>query len=99
MPPPCVALVGAPNTGKSTLFNRLLGRRKALVHLEPGMTRDVNEADCSLGGRAVRLMDTGGLLGPDESILAGDVRRRVLEAARQASALVFLVDGRRGLLP
>jgi len=99
MDPPFVALVGAPNTGKSTLFNRLLGRRKALVHLEPGMTRDVNEAPCNLGGRAVRLLDTGGLLGPDESLLAGDVRRRVLEAVREAAALVFLVDGRRGLLP
>ena len=99
MPTPCIALVGAPNTGKSTLFNRLLGRRKALVHREPGMTRDVNEATCTLGDRSIRLLDTGGLLGPDESMLAGDVRRRVLEAVRDASALVFLVDGRSGLLP
>lgn len=99
MASPCIALVGAPNTGKSTLFNRLLGRRKALVHVEPGMTRDVNEASGTLAGRAVRLMDTGGLLGPDESLLAGDVRRRVLEAVREAAVLVFLVDGRRGLLP
>jgi len=63
------------------------------------MTRDVNEAPCMLGDRSVRLLDTGGLLGPDESMLAGDVRRRVLEAVRDASALVFLVDGRSGLLP
>lgn len=96
---PCIALVGAPNTGKSTLFNRLLRRRKALVHKEPGMTRDVNEATCTLGDRQVRLMDTGGLLGPDESMLAGEVRRRVLEAVQDASVLVFLVDGRSGLLP
>ena len=96
---PRVTLVGAPNAGKSTLFNRLLGRRKALVHREPGMTRDVNEEACDLEGRQVLLVDTGGLLAPGDSIFADQVKQRVLQEAQRASVLIFLVDGRAGLLP
>jgi len=99
MPIPRIAIVGAPNAGKSTLFNRLLGRRKALVHAEPGMTRDLNEAVADLEGRRVTLVDTGGLFAPGDSILAGEVRRRVVAAAGCSDLLVFLVDGRRGLTP
>jgi len=92
-----IAIVGAPNAGKSTLFNRLLGRRRALVHAEPGMTRDINEAEADWDGRKVTLVDTGGLFAPGDSILATQVRRRVVAAARQADLLIFLVDGRQGV--
>src|SRR5688572_4898127 len=96
---PLIALVGAPNAGKSTLFNRLLGRRKALVHAQPGMTRDINEEETSWDGRPVRLMDTGGLFPPGDAALADMVRRQVMEAAGQADVIVLLVDGRAGLTP
>ena len=92
-----VALVGAPNAGKSTLFNRLVGRRKALVHSQPGMTRDINEEVCLLDGRRVELVDTGGLFAPGDSIFADLVRNRVLKEASRAALLIFMVDGRTGL--
>jgi GTPase len=97
MPMPLIALVGAPNVGKSTLFNRLLRRRKALVHEIPGMTRDVNEETLSWDGRPVRLMDTGGLFPPGDAGLAEKVLQRVTEAAGEADVVVLVVDGRRGL--
>ncbi|MGH9867708.1 MAG: ribosome biogenesis GTPase Der [Candidatus Polarisedimenticolia bacterium] len=96
---PLVALVGAPNAGKSTLFNRLLGRRKALVHAQPGMTRDLNEEEASWDGRPVRLMDTGGLFPPGDAAMADLVRLQVMEAAGQADVIVLVVDGRAGLTP
>ncbi|HET6373267.1 MAG TPA: GTP-binding protein, partial [Candidatus Polarisedimenticolia bacterium] len=94
---PSVAIVGAPNSGKSSLFNRLLGRRKALVHSEAGMTRDVNEASCDLEGTQVTLLDTGGLLAGHPLPMAPDILRRVVEVARKADVLIFVVDGRAGL--
>jgi GTP-binding protein len=97
MPTPLIALVGAPNVGKSTLFNRLLKRRKALVHETPGMTRDVNDETLSWEGRRVRLMDTGGLFPPGDAVLAEQVLRRVMEAAGKADVVVLVVDARRGL--
>src|SRR5262245_11084340 len=99
MPRQRVAIVGAPNVGKSTLFNRLVGKRKALVHREPGMTRDVNEESCTVDGVPVTLVDTGGLFAPGDSILAGAVRQRVLREASRADRLIFVVDGRAGLTP
>ena len=96
---PRVILVGAPNTGKSTLFNRLVGRRKALIHREPGMTRDSNEEVHDWNGRSVTLVDTGGLLPPGETPFAGIVKQRVLEEARRADVMIFMVDGRRGVTP
>src|SRR5881397_3954762 len=94
-----VAIVGAPNVGKSTLFNRLVGRRKALVHREPGMTRDINEETCDWNGVSVTLVDTGGLFAPGDSIFAGLVRQRVLREVSRADLLIFLVDSRRGMTP
>jgi GTP-binding protein len=99
MPPPRIAIVGAPNVGKSTLFNRLIGRRRALVADFPGLTRDVIEARASLASGAVTVVDTGGLLPPGSTSLAAAVRAKVLEAARSADLLLFVVDGRRGRTP
>lgn len=93
---PRVAIVGAPNVGKSTLFNRLLGRRRALVADHPGLTRDTIEADGTLGGVGVTLADTGGLMPPGSVHLAQEIRQKVLEATRAADLLLFVVDARRG---
>ena len=96
---PRVAIVGAPNVGKSTLFNRLLGRRRSLVADLPGLTRDCIEARADLGGRSVTLVDTGGLMPPSSTPLAGEIRRRVALAARDSTLILLLVDARRGLVP
>ncbi len=92
---PTVAIVGRPNVGKSTLFNRLLGRRQAIVHDQPGVTRDriaaVLEVD---DGRAVQLVDTGGLVPGDDPLGLG---RQVLMAVEESDLLLLVVDGREGL--
>ncbi|MFQ5702178.1 MAG: ribosome biogenesis GTPase Der [Acidobacteriota bacterium] len=97
MPPPKIVIVGSPNTGKSTLFNRLVGRREALVHREPGMTRDVHEKPCDWNGRPVVLVDTGGVLETAQPLLDEAIRRQVLRAIADAAVLILVVDGRAGL--
>ena len=97
-PWPVISLVGVPNTGKSTLFNRLLGQRKALVHHDPGMTRDVYRQPCELRGGWYHLQDTGGFF-PDDEIITKEVNRKVLQVAETSDLVVFLFDGRRDMLP
>jgi GTPase len=99
MPLPRVVIVGAPNVGKSTLFNRLVGRRRSLVADEPGLTRDLIEDRAVVGGGAVTLVDSGGIMPPGSAALAAAVRTMVLSAIDGCSLLLFVVDGRRGLLP
>lgn len=96
MPLHRIAIVGAPNVGKSTLFNRLVRRRRSLVAAEPGLTRDLIEAEARLPGGGILLVDTGGLLPPEASHLAVEIRRRVLEAARDCQLLLFVTDARAG---
>jgi GTP-binding protein len=96
---PRIAIVGAANVGKSTLFNRLLGRRRSLVADEPGLTRDLIEERALVGGGAVVLIDTGGIMPPGSVPLASAVRAKVLSVMEGCSLLLFVVDGRRGLLP
>jgi GTP-binding protein len=96
---PNVAIVGRPNVGKSALFNRLIGHRMAIVHDEPGITRDRISAVCSRGGRSFVAWDTGGVAGAGESELSTQVRRAVEEAIRTSDVLLLLVDARQGLSP
>lgn len=91
---PRVAIVGRPNVGKSTLFNRLVGQRRSIVHDEPGVTRDRIFAEVELGGRAFELIDTGGLVLGDEPL---GIDEQVLRAVDVADLLVLVVDGRDGL--
>ena len=93
---PLVALVGRPNVGKSTLFNALTRTRDALVHDEPGVTRDRNYGVCRLDeARPFVLVDTGGIAGQEEG-LAGATARQSRAAAEQADLVLFVVDGREG---
>jgi GTP-binding protein len=97
MSKPVVAIVGRPNVGKSTLFNRLVGGRTAIVEDIPGVTRDRIYRDAEWLGRYFTLVDTGGLDfgGKDDSIL-GQVRKQVQVAIREAELIIFLVDGKVG---
>ena len=93
---PLVALVGRPNVGKSTLFNALTRTRDALVHDEPGVTRDRHYGVCRPEGqRAFAVVDTGGIAGEDEG-LAGATARQARAAAEEADLVLFIVDGREG---
>ncbi|HRN61431.1 MAG TPA: 50S ribosome-binding GTPase, partial [Luteimonas sp.] len=93
---PSVALVGRPNVGKSTLFNALTRSRDALVHDEPGVTRDRNYGVCRLDeARPFVVIDTGGIAGEDEG-LAGATARQSRAAAEEADLVLFVVDGREG---
>lgn len=96
--PPLVAITGRPNVGKSTLFNRLVGGRPALVHDTPGLTRDRRYGELDYFGVALRVVDTGGL-DPDanrDAIGAG-IHRQAMRAIDEADAVVLVVDGRAGL--
>ena len=96
---PVVAIVGRPNVGKSTLFNRLVGFQKAVVHDRPGVTRDRLYEEADILGRSVILIDTGGIEPmPDTDLLAA-MRLQSQVALEEANVIVFLVDGRQGHTP
>jgi GTPase len=96
---PRVVIVGFPNVGKSTLFNRLLGQKKSLVHSMPGMTRDVVSAPCRIEDRRFTLVDTGGLFGVADEPLSDLVRRKAWEEAKTADLVLFVLDGKRDIAP
>lgn len=96
---PVVVIAGRPNVGKSTLFNRLAGRRSALVADTPGVTRDRKEAEALLRGRTVRLVDTAGLEEAAPETLAGRMRAGAATAVGLADVVLFVVDARSGLTP
>src|SRR5213592_2569901 len=96
---PNVAIFGRPNVGKSALFNRLIGRKIAIVHDQPGITRDRLSATCTRGERPFTLWDTGGIFGAGESELTQRVRHAAENAQRESDLLLFVVDGKEGLSP
>jgi GTP-binding protein len=96
---PAVVLVGRPNVGKSTLFNRLTGSRRAIVAPMPGTTRDTNSHAAEWRGTEFTLVDTGGLFGAGEDPLHELVVRHGRRALESADVIVFVVDGREGLVP
>ena len=94
---PLVAIVGRPNVGKSTLFNRLIGRRVAIVEDTPGVTRDRIYQDAEWLNYSFTLIDTGGIEPANEDIIAQQMRRQAELAIETADVIVFLVDGREGM--
>ena len=96
---PTVAIVGRPNVGKSTLFNRLIGGRRAIVSDRPGTTRDRHFGEAEWDGRKFWLIDTGGLVPDSHESMDRAIRQQVDFALAEADAVVFLVDGREGPNP
>ncbi|MBI3359460.1 MAG: ribosome biogenesis GTPase Der [Nitrospirae bacterium] len=94
---PVIAIIGRPNVGKSTLFNKLFGKRKAIVHDMPGVTRDRNQVTCSYRGRGFTLIDTGGLDLHSNEAIAFQAQSK--KAVAEADILLFLMDAREGLTP
>jgi len=94
-----VAIVGRPNVGKSALFNRLAGRNIAIVHDQPGITRDRLAAPCTKGARPFLIWDTGGIGGAGETELTAQVRAAADAAMRESDVILFVVDAPHGLAP
>ena len=94
-----IAIIGRPNVGKSTLFNRLVGRRLALVDDEPGVTRDRREAEAELYGLRFQLLDTAGLEEAAEASLEARMRQQTELAVAAADLVLFLIDARAGVTP
>src|SRR3978361_2126850 len=96
---PVVVIAGRPNVGKSTLFNKLAGRRFAIVSDTPGVTRDRKEAEALRRGKRVRLIDTAGLEESAPDTLPGRMRASSEAAVALADLIVFVIDARSGVLP
>ncbi len=96
---PTVAIVGRPNVGKSTLFNRLVGRRLALVDDRPGVTRDRREGEATLLGSEFRVIDTAGYEDEDPETLPGRMRAQTIAAVQEADVALFIIDARAGVTP
>lgn len=96
---PTVAIIGRPNVGKSTLFNRLVGKRLALVDDQPGVTRDRREGDADLLGVPFRIIDTAGFEDEDPASLPGRMRAQTEAAVREADVALFMIDARAGITP
>ncbi|MEM6386735.1 MAG: ribosome biogenesis GTPase Der [Pseudomonadota bacterium] len=94
-----LAIVGRPNVGKSTLFNRLVGKRLALVDDQPGVTRDLREGEAKLGDLTFTVIDTAGLEEATDESLQGRMRRLTERAVDLADAVLFVIDARAGVLP
>jgi GTPase len=99
MSKPTVAIIGRPNVGKSTLFNRILGGRRAIVSERPGTTRDRHFGDAEWQGRRFWVVDTGGLVPDAEDSMDRAIRRQVEFALSESDVVLFVVDGREGLNP
>ena len=93
------AIVGRPNVGKSTLFNRLTGRQHAIVDDQPGVTRDRREGDATLAGLSFRVIDTAGLEDAEQNTLEDRMRRQTEMAIRQADVTMLMIDARTGVTP
>ena len=96
---PLVAVVGQPNVGKSTLFNRLIGQRRSIVGDEPGITRDRIYGEVEWSGRRFSIVDTGGIVPDDDAVIPANILKQAGFAIDDAEALIWVVDARQGITP
>lgn len=96
---PLVAIVGRPNVGKSTIFNRLTGKRTAIVGDEPGITRDRIYGEVDWSGKTFSIVDTGGIVPDDEAVIPANILKQAGVAIEEARVLVWVVDARSGVTP
>ncbi|HQF43620.1 MAG TPA: 50S ribosome-binding GTPase, partial [Ignavibacteriaceae bacterium] len=96
---PIVAIVGRPNVGKSTLFNRLIGKREAIVDDQSGVTRDRNYGDCEWNGKIFHVIDTGGYVPDSSDLFEIAIREQVEVAIQESDSIIFLVDVKDGVNP
>ena len=99
MKAPLVAIIGRPNVGKSTLFNRLTGSRKAIVGDEPGITRDRMFGEVEWKTTTFRLVDTGGIVPDDEAIIPSNIFKQASFAIDESAAIIWVLDSRAGTTP
>jgi GTP-binding protein len=99
MPLPRIVILGRPNVGKSTLFNRICGRRRALVGNEPGMTRDRLYAPAEWLGKQFEVVDTGGMIPAEQELIPSEIFRQARVAIEEAAHLVLVVDAQQGIVP
>src|SRR5882672_8874317 len=96
---PLVAVVGQPNVGKSTLFNRLIGQRRSIVGDEPGITRDRIYGEVEWAGERFSIVDTGGIIPDDDAIIPANIFKQAGFAIDDAQVLIWVVDARLGMTP
>ena len=96
---PLVVIVGRPNVGKSTLFNRLIGKRDAIVDDQSGVTRDRIYGEADWAGKSFRIIDTGGYVPESQDVFETAIREQVEIAIAEADSILFVVDVRDGILP
>ncbi len=96
---PSVIIIGRPNVGKSTLFNKMTGGREAIVHDQPGVTRDLKKRKLTEGERSIELIDTGGILPDDSDLIPTLIREKVYDEINYADLILFVVDVKTGLIP
>ncbi|MCP5106981.1 MAG: GTP-binding protein, partial [bacterium] len=89
---PLITIVGVPNTGKSTLFNRLIGERKALIHSSPGMTRDIFQQTFEINNKVFKIQDSGGFF-LDSQIITEEINKRIFREVEISDLIIFLFDG------
>src|SRR5438105_978487 len=99
MKAPLVAIIGRPNVGKSTLFNRLTGSRKAIVGDESGITRDRMFGEVDWKTKVFRLVDTGGIVPDDDAIIPANIFKQASSAISESKAIIWVVDSRAGVTP
>jgi GTP-binding protein len=96
---PLVAIIGRPNVGKSTLFNRIMGERRAITGDEPGITRDRIYGEADWNGRRFSIVDTGGIVPDDDALIPANILKQAAFAIEEAHALIWVVDVRNGITP
>src|SRR5215813_3285595 len=96
---PTVVILGRPNVGKSTLFNKLTGRRRSIVGDEPGITRDRIYGRVEWRAREFELVDTGGIIPDDKEVIPSNILTQANAALKKASLILFVVDARAGITP